>query len=371
VYNVKYHEIDANFGNRTFRGEEKRGYINAIYDGIFGNTDHKYKLGLSGVYSDIYQQADTLNMDREEIIPGAFFEYTMTTSRHSLVAGVRGDYHNLYGFQYAPRIHYKFALTEYTDVRATAGKGWRVPNFMIDNISLLANNRQWIAPDEMLPEVSWNMGGSFVQRFKLFRREASLVLDYYHTFFENQLVVDRDLSVDAIYFKNLDGNSFSNSFQAEFTFRPIKTIEIRTAYKYLDVRAEVGGALQQQVMIPKHRGFINLGYASRNKRWEFDVTTSVFGEARLPEVMLPDGSMTQDNVSAVYPIINAQLTHVYKRWDFYLGGENLGNYRQQNPIIDAQNPFSETFNATRVWAPIFGVNIYAGFRFSLEKEEKK
>ncbi len=371
VYNLKYHAIDANFGNRTFKGEEKRGYVNAIFDGIFGNTDHKYKVGLSGVYSDISQQADSLVQDRLELVPGAFFEYTMTASRHSLVAGVRADLHNLYGFQYAPRVHYKFALTEYTDLRATAGKGWRVPNFMIDNISLLANNQTWIAPTESLPETSWNVGGSFIQRFKLFKRQSSLVLDFYHTRFENQLIVDRDLNPSSITFMNLSDVSYSNSFQAEFSFRPAKTIELRFAYKYLDVKATYGGILQQQAMVPAHRGFVNLGHVSRNKRWEFDLTTTIFGEARLPQVMLPGGSLTTDNVSEVYPIINAQLTHVYKRWDFYLGGENLGNYRQSNPIIDAENPFSDTFNANRVWAPVFGVNIYAGFRFSIDQPEEK
>ncbi|MCR9171887.1 MAG: TonB-dependent receptor [bacterium] len=370
VYNLKYQSFDASFGPRVFEGEEKRGYINAIYDGIFGNTDHKYKVGVSGVYSDIYQRADSLVQDRVEIVPGAFFEYTMTSSRHSLVAGVRGDYHNLFGFQYAPRVHYKFALTEYTDLRATGGKGWRVPNYLIDNVSLLANNQEWIAPTESLPEVSWNVGGSFVQRFKLFQREGSLVLDFYHTTFENQLVVDRDANTSAIVFSNLDGGSFSNSFQSELTFRPFKTIELRFAYKYLDVRAEFGGILQQQVMVPKHRGFANLGHVSRNKRWEFDITASVFGQARLPQVMLPNGELSTVNTSEVFAIVNAQLTHVYKRWDFYLGGENLGNYRQSNPIIDAANPFSDTFNATRVWAPIFGMNIYAGIRFSIEQPEE-
>ncbi|GAB5417631.1 MAG: TonB-dependent receptor [Crocinitomicaceae bacterium] len=371
VYNLKYHTVDANFGNRTFTGEEKRGYVNAIFDGIFGNTDHKYKVGISGVYSDIYQQADSLVQDRLELVPGAFFEYTMTTSRHSLVAGIRGDLHNLYGFQYAPRLHYKFALTEYTDLRATVGKGWRVPNFMIDNISLLANNQTWIAPTESLPETSWNVGGSFIQRFKLFRRQGSIVLDYYHTRFENQLIVDRDLNPSSITFMNLSGVSYSNSFQAELSFRPAKTIELRFAYKYLDVKATYGGILQQQAMVPAHRGFVNLGHVSRNKRWEFDITTTIFGEARLPQVLLPNGTLTAENVSEVYPIINAQLTHVYKRWDFYLGGENLGNYRQPNPIIDAENPFSDTFNANRVWAPVYGVNIYAGFRFSIDQPEEE
>jgi outer membrane receptor for ferrienterochelin and colicins len=137
------------------------------------------------------------------------------------------------------------------------------------------------------------------------------------------------------------------------------------------VQANYGGELRQKVMVPNHRGFVNVGYKTRNKRWEFDVTASVFGESRLPEVMLPDGTITTDNKSNTYPMLNAQITHVYKRWDFYIGGENLTNYTQKNPIIDAENPFSPTFNATRVWAPIIGVNIYAGVRFSIAQKEEK
>jgi len=371
VYNVKYQQVTANFGDRVFKGEEKRGYINAIYDGIFGNTNHKYKLGFSGVYSDIKQQMDSLNADRLEIVPGAFFEYTLTGSRNSLVAGLRGDYHNLFGFQYAPRVHYKFLATEYLDIRATVGKGWRVPNYMIDNISLLANSQEWLAPASIQPEISWNFGGSLVQRFDLFKRRGSFVVDLYHTRFENQLIVDRDASPGSIQFTNLKGGSYSNSLQLELSVQPWKTIEIRFAYKYLDVKAEYGGILQQQVMIPKHRGFVNVGYYSRNKRWEMDLTASVFGESRLPQVELPDGTLTTVNTSEVYPIINAQITHIYKKWDFYLGGENLNNYRQTNPIIDAENPFSSTFNATRVWGPVFGINVYAGVRFSIDQKKKE
>lgn len=368
VYNFKYQTVDAGFGLRKFSGEEKRGYVNAIYDGIFGNTDHKFKVGVSGVYSDIRQQTDSLNGDRLEIVPGTFFEYTYTGARTSLVAGIRGDYHNLFGFQYAPRVHYKFKVTEHMDFRATAGKGWRVPNYMIDNISLLANSQTWIAPLETKPEIAWNFGGSLSQRFKVFKRNGSFVADFYHTRFENQLIVDRDASAQSIRFQNLEGQSFSNSLQLEASIQPWKTITIRVAYKYLDVRATYGGQLQQQVMIPKHRGFVNVGFVSRSERWEFDITASVFGQARLPQVQLPDGSLTTNNVSEVYPIVNAQLTHVFNRWDFYIGGENLNNYRQDNPIIDAENPFSSTFNATRVWAPIYGMNVYAGIRFSIEQK---
>jgi outer membrane receptor protein involved in Fe transport len=371
VYNAKYQQTNASFGNRRFTGEEKRGYINAIYDGIIGSSDHKFKIGVSGVYSDIQQQMDSLNDDRVEIVPGAFVEYTFTGMRLSSVAGARVDYHNLFGVQFSPRLHLKYILTEYTDLRFTIGKGWRVPNYMIDNVSLLANSKTWIAPDTVTPEISWNIGGSVMQEFKFLKRKGSLTTDYYYTVFENQMIVDRDVNSSQIVFTNLSGTSFSHSFQAELAYAVSKTIDVRLAYKYLDVRATYNGKLQQQVMIPQHRGFVNIAYKTRNKRWEFDLTTSVYGSSRLPEVIMEDGTVSTDNRSEVFPIVNAQITHNYKKWEFYVGGENLGNYRQYNPIINSENPFDSTFDATRVWAPIYGINGYLGVRFTLKNEEEK
>lgn len=371
VYNAKYQEVDATFGQREFNGTEKRGYINAIYDGIINNSTHKFKVGASGVYSDITQQMDSLNNDRLEIVPGVFGEYTYSGPRLSAVAGIRGDYHNIYGFQYAPRLHLKYAFTERLDVRATVGKGWRVPNYMIDNVSLLATGRTWIAPDTISPEISWNVGGSISQGFKIWKNAGSITADFFHTRFENQMIVDRDANINAIVFNSLDGLSYSNSLQVELSYSAGKLIDLRFAYKWLDVKAMYGGILQTNVMVPVHRGFFNIGYTTRNKRWLADATVSVFGEARMPQNALPGGGVTTDEFSPIYPMISGQITHVFHAWEFYLGGENLGNFVQRNPIIDAQNPFSSTFDATRVWAPVVGMNIYAGFRFSIKQPKRE
>ncbi|MBX2947723.1 MAG: TonB-dependent receptor [Crocinitomicaceae bacterium] len=371
IYNLKYQENDALFGVRQFRGVEKRGYVNGVFESIIGNTMHKYKVGLSGVFIDMDQQMDSLTDNRVEIVPGAFAEYTYTGPRLTTVIGARGDYHNLYNFQFSPRVHAKYAITEFTDLRVTAGKGWRVPNYMIDNISLLATSRQWIAPTETLPEISWNFGGSLVQSFKLFGNQASVVVDYYHTLFERQLIVDRDENVHQIIFRNMTSKSFSNSFQTEFSFTPFSRFDIRLAYKFLDVRAEYGGQLQQKVMVPKHRGFINVAYHTRNNKWEFDVTASVFGTSRLPVAQLDSVTFTTDNHSKVYPQLSAQITYKHKKWDFYIGGENLTNYRQNHPIIDAENPFGTYFDATRIWAPVMGINVYAGFRYVIAHKKQE
>ncbi|MDG2463623.1 MAG: TonB-dependent receptor [Crocinitomicaceae bacterium] len=369
LYNVKYQETDAVFGSGQFTGIERRGYINAIYDDIIGSTIHKTRIGVSAVYANFTQRMDSLNDDREEIVPGVFAEYTYTGLRLVNVLGARVDYHNLFGAMFSPRMHTKYTLTEWTDLRFTAGRGWRIPNYIIDNLSLLATGRTWTAPAEIKPEVSWNIGGSAVQEFKFRKQNASLILDYYYTFFENQLVVDRDVLFNSIVFQNIANNSFSHSFQAELTLPLTKVLDLRMAYKYLDVQAEFNGELQSKITVPKHRGFVNLGYQSRNKRWMVDATTSIFGKSRLPVTLLSTGTYTTENESEIFPMVSGQITHVYKRWEFYVGGENLTNYVQNNPILDAQNPFSTTFDATRVWGPVLGAMIYGGFRFIIPQKE--
>ena len=372
VYNIKHQEIDGFFGLKNFSGLEKRGYINVIYDDIIGTSDHKIKVGTSFVAIDISQKADTLSQKRMELVPGIFAEYTYTGRRLTGVFGSRYDYHSIFREQFSPRVHLKYLLSEMTDLRFTAGKGWRVPNFIIDNISLLASSKQWIAPSETKPEISWNIGGSLVHEMKIFERKASISLDFYHTRFENQLIVDRDDAINAIVFSNLKNSSFSNSFQTEFSFSLIKNLDIRLAYKFLDVQAKYGNEMRQQVMIPRQRGFVNIAYITRNKRWEYDFTCSVFSPSRLPiqRDFSNDTLLISDMKSPTYAMINAQITHIYKKFDFYLGGENLKNSTQKNPIIDAANPFGSKFDATNIYMPITGINIYVGIRYAIAKNKK-
>jgi hypothetical protein len=40
---------------------------------------------------------------------------------------------------------------------------------------------------------------------------------------------------------------------------------------------------------------------------------------------------------------------------------------QNNPIVSANNPFSNEFDATRIYGPVMGAKVYAGFRMKIEK----
>ena len=50
----------------------------------------------------------------------------------------------------------------------------------------------------------------------------------------------------------------------------------------------------------------------------------------------------------------------------YIGGENIGNYTQSDPIIEPENPFGENFDASLIWGPVMGRNIYAGIRYKIK-----
>jgi len=64
--------------------------------------------------------------------------------------------------------------------------------------------------------------------------------------------------------------------------------------------------------------------------------------------------------------MNSQITYVLKKIEVYGGVENLLDYRQLHPIINANQPFSNSFDATQVWGPIEGRRVYAGLRYTLK-----
>jgi outer membrane receptor for ferrienterochelin and colicins len=371
VYQAKAHTIDGNFGARKFSGEEYRGYVNAIYDRELGSAAHALKAGASLVGQDLTQKLDSVTIARSLLTPGVFAEYTYTGTRITAVLGARYDSQKDFGDQFSPRLHVKIIADEYTDIRLTTGKAWRLPNVIIDNSSLLATNKAWSLPGKIQQEVVWNSGISVVRRLKLFRRESSVTADFYHARFQRQLVIDRERSTDTFYFEFQENNAFSNAFQAEFSFMPARTLTLRFAYKYLQVMAKYDGKLVQQVMIPQHRGLFNVAWLSRNKKWEADATLSVFGKVRLHDVLLPDGTHLHGQTGGPVPMVLAQLTHHFRKFDAYLGGENLANFTQADPIISAGDPYNAAFDATRTWAPVLGTIFYAGVRFEIDRKTGK
>lgn len=376
------HDQGSYFGLNQYNINHKSVYSNIIFRSIISNTFHKFKTGLSYTYDAYNEFVNTqnfpANFNRDEKDFGAFFEYSHDNlDNFSLIAGLRVDFNNLLGTFITPRLHLRYVPFEKTVLRASAGRGKRSANIFAENMRLFGSSRKMEILNTngniygLNPEIAWNYGVSFLQGFMLFDKKAELTLDYYSTLFDNQVVVDIDESPQQVLFYNLNGKSFANNFQAQLNVKPIKHLELRLAYKHFDVKTDYLRGRLEKSLIPKHRFFANIGYETHKKdngsQWKFDYTFNWLGKQRLPITSSNPVMYQLADYSPSYSLMNAQVTRVFsKKFEVYLGGENLTGYTQAYPILASDTPFSQYFDTSIVYAPVLRAMYYAGLRFTIK-----
>jgi outer membrane receptor for ferrienterochelin and colicins len=369
-----YHEQNAFFGERMYDGIQRSAYGNFIYQTIINTTDHEIKTGASLQYDQYEEQLGDTEYDREEIVPGAYMEYTFKPDeKFTLVAGLRGDYHNNFGFFASPRLHMRYALAELSILRASAGSGRRTASVLAENIGALASNRQFVIqsvrtdqPYGLDQEISWNFGLNFTQGLILNDREFTLGVDLYHTRFNQQIIVDYDQNPQELNFYNLDGESWSNSAQVQVDYELLKDLDIRLAYRFNDVQMDFQQERLEKPFVAQHRAFVNLAYELKGG-WEIDLTVNWQGSKRLPFTASNPEAFQLEERSPDFFLTNTQITKSWNEvFDLYLGVENLFNFVQQSPILSADDPSSPYFDASLVWGPIFGRMVYVGARYEIK-----
>jgi len=329
---------------------------------------HKLNAGLSYML-DSYDEAlaDSL-FNRIESVPGVFAQYTLNNvaETFTLIAGIRGDLHNEHGVFVTPRVHFKYKVFERTTLRGSAGKGYRVPSHIAENTPLLVSSRKLVFPEALRPEEAWNFGLSINQQFSVGSRDASVTLEAFRTSFINQIVIDLDSRTDRAYFYNLDGQSFSNSFQVELNVEPLPQLDVTLAYRVSDVKQTLNGKLERKPFVNAYKGLTSASYLTPKKRWQFDATAQFNGKARLPDTSLNPEVYRLASESPAYTIINGQITHKFKSLDVYLGVENLTNFTQKHPVLAYDDPFGPYFDGSMVWGPVMGRMFYTGLRYLIQ-----
>ncbi|HOZ85708.1 MAG TPA: TonB-dependent receptor [Niabella sp.] len=373
ILSAGHYDNEAYYGLTNYDGKQNTIYGNLIYQSIIGNTNHKFKTGFSFSNENYQEKFDAKSFDRNEIIPGAFFEYTYSISEKlTALAGLRADYHNEFGMVTTPRAHIKYDFSPRTNLRVSGGSGFRVSNIFAENIGVFVSSRKYqiLNPSNQFgygldPEKAWNYGLNFIHNFKINGHKGSIAFDAYRTQFANQTVTDLDANPQSILFYNLKGKSYSNSIQTELNYEIVPKFDLRMAYRWLDVKTNYQNGLLEKPFTAKHRAFINLAYETENK-WKFDYTVQWLSKKRIPQTNGNPVQMQMDAYSPSYFQMAGQISKQFsKRLEVYLGGENLTNFVQMHRIIDAANPFGDYFDGSMVWGPVVGRMIYAGLRFSI------
>lgn len=380
------HDQNSYFGQNLYNLTQRSFYSNLIFSSIINNTRHKFTTGLSFTYDHydeyvVVPQIDE-NFDRIDNSFGAFFEYNFNNDDNfSLIAGLRADVHNRLGAFLTPRLHLRYVPWEKGVLRASAGRGRRAANIFAENQQLFASARTFDVRGNggklygLNPEVAWNYGLSFQQRFSLFGKPSEIGFDFYRTDFDNQVVVDMYGSPQSVSFYDLDGRSDATSLQVDFESEPIRRLNVRLAYKTYQVRTDfLSSGYRQKPLQPQQRLFGNIAYETPDRdgrRWKFDATYNGLGAQWLPYTGTnPEADRLPNRVEG-YSLVHFQVTRVFSgAFEVYAGGENIGNYRQQKAILGADDPFGPTFDASISYAPVFGRMFYAGLRYKVPQKNK-
>ncbi|MBN1339036.1 MAG: TonB-dependent receptor [Bacteroidales bacterium] len=367
VNSLTLFDQDSYYGLNNYTGDELTYYGNLIFQSEMGSERHKYSAGAGFMYDETDEVLADSAFSRIEKVPGLFFQYTYSNEKNlTLLLGMRADFHNFYGTFYTPRLHLKYNAAASTVIRASAGKGYRTANVIAENNYLLASSRQLSVLESPRQEEAWNYGLNVLRHFDLLGREFNISLEFYRTDFVNQLVVDRDRSFDRLYVYNLNGRSFSNSYQAELSWEVIPRLDATLAFRVNDVRMTTNSELQREPLVNKYKGLVSLSYKTAPPRWQFDLTGQINGSARIPSTEELPEKYRRDENSPEYVIINVQVNRFFKNWSVYTGVENLTGFVQDDPVIASDDPFGPYFDSSMIWGPLTGRKIYAGLRYTIE-----
>lgn len=361
-----YQTQNSLFGLRGYDLQQKYFYANLLFEAKTEDDVHAITTGGSYFFDQYKEDFDALNFFRKESVPGIFAEYNFSPSNQiSVVPGVRVDFHNLYGTFFTPRIHFKYNVDENTTLKISGGKGYRSVNLLAENLYYLASSRNFVIIDEPSYEEGWNYGFNLNQYIPMGRRDLRLTLEYYHTDFVKQTVVDIDSDVRQVRFYNLNGESYSNNYQLEIFYELFPRLDFTAAYRYSDVKTTYGNQLMTKPLSSYYKLLFTGSYATEKSNWLFDLSVLLNGNGRIPSTEENPAQYQRADSFDSFWNINAQVTKKIDIVDLYVGIENLLDVRQDNPIIASDDPFGEYFDATMIWGPVDGRKIYVGLRLSV------
>lgn len=361
-----WHDADNMFGRTEYDVTQKNGYAQLMFETDI-TEHHNLSVGASlnhDYYDERFNPLGTLaraeSTTSKETTPGVYAQYTYKLGEKlTVMPGVRWDHSSRYGGFFTPRLHVKYSPNSIVTLRTSVGKGYRSPHALAENVSLLASGREIFVSPDLKQEEAWNTGASLGFNIPLFGRNLELNAEYYYTDFVNQMIMNFDgaSGQHTLRFENLDGKSYSHTFQVDATYALFSGMTATAAFRLNDVKCTYDGSLRQKPLTSRYKGLLTLSYKTPLELWQFDVTGQLNG----------GGELYDQSSYPAYFQLQAQVTREFHHFSLYVGGENLTNYKIDDPIRHAHHPWSAAFDATQVWGPVTGAMAYVGVRFKLEK----
>jgi len=375
---LSYNNLNENsyYGLTKYSVLQNLFYMHLMYEG-FWDIFNEFRIGIDYRYENVHQDISFVqnpynktyqgNYRQLQSVPGIFAEnsFNLLGLKLIMMPGIRYDYHNTYGSFITPRMLIKYEPTEGTVFRGVIGSGTKVNNIFAENSNIFGSAKNIIIIDTE-PVKSLNAG---VTLSKIFEFSHSIVskfeIEYFRTVFTNQIIPDYTTIPGSVIFTNLNNSSASNSFQIETALDLFEQLRLKFTYNYLDAYYYKDGIRKEIPFTIKNKILAELSYESIQRDWLFSTTLQYNGRQPLPETNFNPPQYRLSDESSPYFMWNAQITKSLGNFEIYTGIENILNFKQQNPIIESDNPFGEYFDSSIIWGPTRGRQFYIGLRFKM------
>lgn len=323
-------------------------------------------------------------------LPSVFFqdEYNVS-NRQKLLLGLRFDYNSIHGQVWTPRLNYKISSNDrLTHWRLSLGNGYRVANVFTEDHAALTGARIVEFKGDLQPETSWNVNLNFEKKIITFNNTLiNIDVTGFYTYFTNRILPDYETDVNKIIYDNLDGYSLSRGMSSTIQANFINGFKFNLGTTLQDVRIIENNSAQRQILTEGFSGVWQISYTWSQHDLTIDYTGNIYGPMRLPLLGALDN---RPEYSPTWSTQNIQITKtINKKYTIYCGIKNILNYTppansiarafdpfDKNVLFDTngsviptpENPNALTFDPSYVFAPMQGLRVFLGFRFSLDNK---
>lgn len=382
---MSYHDQRSTYGVTVFNAREFTANAEAFHSGWSWKENRRITGGMSLMW-DNYADETPAESDMNILVPAVYLEHTGSSSTlqgterkiFSWIHGLRVEKPSNAELIVAPRVNFKWSPSMNFDVRLNAGRGYRRVHLFTEEHAALDGSRAVSQPDQGLaPESSWNADLSGSWSIGNDAYTASLSGHLFSTVFQDRIYADYDSLPNAIVYRNIEGYGWNRGVgldalvsgsagwtcTAGVTFLRSQLLE-QTENSWLQGEWKLAEDIE---FAPNFTA--NFGVNYRWNQWGLNLSGQHVGSMRLPFY-----DETTSEFSDSFYLMHGSVQRSWsakggKRSGIQntvsVGLKNLTNTVQNGPIIQAESPFSEEFDASRIYAPIERRRLFVKFAWNL------
>ncbi|ETZ24702.1 TonB-dependent receptor domain-containing protein [Pedobacter sp. V48] len=352
---VSYYDRSIGLPNYLFSGIQISTYSEANYSRSREKADWVVGVNFLTDHFKEDQNSSTALRGYNYNTIGAFVQNTWNLSeRFSVESGIRGDYHNEYGFFFLPRISGLWKINEHFSTRLGGGLGYKASTVFTEDAERI-QFRNVLPIDVAATKAERSYGANYDVNYKttLFEDKVGFSINqmFFYTRINNPILLTAVTGGNLAYVQpkgNLDTKGMETN--AKITYSDFKLF---IGYTYADVNQHTGSVNTVYPLVSKHRLNNVLMYEIEDE-WKIGAEAYYFSKQRLN-----DGTTGKS-----YWTAGLMAEKLWDRFSIFVNFENFTNTRQTK--FDTIYTGTITDPVFRdIYAPVDGFVINGGIKLRL------